>query len=235
MLAPTKYALSGKAGQVWEMIQQFLSSPEGSALVKEGMAEAGVYDMDGFLDVLDTLARSGKLDSTMSKLLLTKNTLRFKAQLRAFFSRFQSELFGTARPATPAVPAPPAAALPGIPMGAGNSWQAMAELRLTEADAKHALSTSNISTSPMYRPKGSPLYHKTVHTKTTSGARNPKGASVTTFFYVLQGGAYYLVAAGHHSDGEYRIDDWVSYVPVEERVKQADFEPPPKPKPKKGG
>ena len=121
-------------------------------------------------------------------------------------------------------PPPTPAALPGIPRdGSPTSVaRARAELGLSNESANKAvrpLSKGERLGNPLLVSKCPPLYHETVKNSSGEGIKNQTGNHhVITFFYVLEGGEYYLVAWGEHKDGKrgesiYRVERQLDTIP----------------------
>ncbi len=119
---------------------------------------------------------------------------------------------------------PPPTELLGIPMDPKFEAQAADGLHLTRSDARQALSLPASKTSkPNSSPFGSPLYalsfpcpvyHQTLHSKGGAGVKDKRdGLLKITFFYLLEGDQYTLIARGHHTSNDtYKVDEQLNTV-----------------------
>lgn len=139
--------------------------------------------------------------------------------MQAMMKKFKAE-------GVPRKPPPPPtpAALPGIPRDGSpdSATRARAELGLSNESANKAvrpLSKGERLGNPLLVSKCPPLYHETVKNSSGEGIKNQAGnRHVITFFYVLEGGEYYLVAWGEHKDGKhgesiYRVERQLDTIP----------------------
>ncbi|MDE6261103.1 MAG: hypothetical protein K2M42_09645 [Oscillospiraceae bacterium] len=121
-------------------------------------------------------------------------------------------------------PPPTPAALPGIPRDGSPASvaRARAELGLSNESANKAvrpLPKGIRLGNPLMVSKCPPLYHETVKNSSGEGVKNQTGnRHVITFFYVLEGDEYYLVAWGEHKDGKrgesiYRVERQLDTIP----------------------
>lgn len=122
-------------------------------------------------------------------------------------------------------PPPTPAALPGIPRDGSpvSIERAKGELHLSNESANKAvrpLAKVESLRDPLQVSKCLQLYHETVNNSSGEGVKNQTGnRHVITFFYVLEGGEYYLVAWGEHKDGKhgesiYRVEEQLDTIPL---------------------
>lgn len=159
-----------------------------------------------FYDFLSQeLAR--KVPSQLGQLLAHNRIMGDRLVINAFHTDFTGELrrqyLSPARPPSPSSDEDDDADVPGLPLNSNSVSIAMRELCLPEQDAQKALKPHTPSGSAI-AVSGYPesLYHETDYASFSTGARNPKGANKITYFYIRRKSRYYLVAWGHHIEGE---------------------------------
>lgn len=107
----------------------------------------------------------------------------------------------SARPAVPVAQLPDALdRYPGFPLEPIYARQAADTLNLDERDARKALQPVELKLCHMRTDRGGELvlYHQTLKTDGSQGAKDSRGGYHITYFYCLEGGAFYLVAWGMH-------------------------------------